>query len=65
MKDLEEEDECFDDIFEHTILDQLLLDWDVDTDDKDGDDDEYAGPEGEDECIVSVKFTGDCTGAEC
>ena len=31
MKDIDEEKECFDDILEHTILDQLLLEWDINT----------------------------------
>ena len=63
MKDIDEENECFDDILEHTILDQLLLDWDIDTANTVGRACTLALSD--DECIRSVRCTSYCTEAGC
>ena len=71
MDAVDEEEEYFDDRLEHTILDQLLLDWDIDTADTVGEksmlatSDNDAGHGVDNECILSVKCTGDCTVAGC
>ena len=62
---VEEEEEYFFEILEHTILDQQLLDWDIDTADTVGEksmlakSDDDTCPVVENECIKSVKYTGD------
>ena len=63
MDESEQDDKYFDEQLEHTILDQLLLDWDIDTANTVGRACTLALSD--DECIRSVRCTSYCTEAGC